>query len=177
MARPTPTLITALRLTAARLSDGAGYQWGHMGSCNCGHLAQTLTRRSRGEIHQAALERAGDWGQQAIDYCPMSGYPLDHILEEMFEVGLERRDIDELERLNNPEVLARLPPERRHLRRNRRQDAVLYMETWAALLEERWLRAGGQPVLSVAEACVAAAREVAVADGQSQSTEPASQVA
>jgi hypothetical protein len=136
MARPTPSLISALRLTADRLEGDVDYQWGHMGCCNCGHLAQTLTKLSRAEIHSAALERAGDWGQQVVDYCPQSGYPLDHIIEKMLEVGLERCDIDQLERLDDPEVLDRIPADRRPLRRNHRDDAVLYMRTMADLLEE-----------------------------------------
>ena len=29
--------------TAERLSGDVSYQWGHMGMCNCGHLAQSIT--------------------------------------------------------------------------------------------------------------------------------------
>ena len=47
MARPSRRLIDALRATARRLEDGARYEWGHMGRCNCGHLAQTLTTYTR----------------------------------------------------------------------------------------------------------------------------------
>ena len=36
-------LAFALRRTADRLADGARYEWGHVGRCNCGHVAQTLT--------------------------------------------------------------------------------------------------------------------------------------
>lgn len=144
MAQPTLALIRALRKAAARLASGSTYQWGHMGSCNCGHLAQELTSLDKATIHQSALERAGDWGQQAIDYCPDSGFPLDHILTTMFDAGLDRHDINELERLSNPEVLARLPG--RDLKRNNRADAVDYMQAMADLLEERWLAQGGREV-------------------------------
>lgn len=136
MARPTRELLRALEATIERLRGGADYQWGHMGMCNCGHLAQALTSRSRGEIHQAALRRAGDWGQQAIDYCPTSGLPIDHIISRMLEAGMTLEDIEHLERLNDPEVLARLPRERRWLERNSRDDLLFYMEHWRQLLDE-----------------------------------------
>jgi hypothetical protein len=35
--------------------------------------------------------------------------------------------------------LLRIPQERRALQYNRREDVILYMETWAALLEEELL--------------------------------------
>jgi hypothetical protein len=125
-------LIEALRRTAARLRGGADYQWGHFGACNCGHLAQTLTRRSRAEIHRAAVERARDWGDAALEYCAASGYPIDHILDEMLAAGLQLADIRHLEELSDPRIRARAG---RHLARNRRDDLVLYLELWADLLE------------------------------------------
>ena len=70
MSQLGPDLIAALRSTARRLEGGARYRWTHMGSCNCGHLAQTLTRLPREEIHRLALERAGDWGEQARSRQP-----------------------------------------------------------------------------------------------------------
>jgi hypothetical protein len=50
MAKSNPELINALRETADRLEQGAHYEWGHMGRCNCGHLVQTLTWMSDYEI-------------------------------------------------------------------------------------------------------------------------------
>ncbi|MEM7675452.1 MAG: hypothetical protein AAF449_05555 [Myxococcota bacterium] len=47
MARPTRTLIDALRNSADRIERGAEYNWTHMGSCNCGHLVQSPTVVSR----------------------------------------------------------------------------------------------------------------------------------
>ncbi len=129
-------LAAALRATAARLRLGSSYQWGHFGACNCGHLAQTLTDLPPEAIHRAAVERARDWGDAAVEYCPASGYPLDHIVSRMVAAGLELDDIRHLEELSDRRVLARLPEGRRHLRRNVREDVVLYLETWAGLLEE-----------------------------------------
>ncbi|MDX5438654.1 MAG: hypothetical protein LPK03_15745 [Pontibacter sp.] len=139
MARSSVELVQALRETAARLAKGDSYQWGHMGSCNCGHLAQTITKYSKGEIHGAAMWRYGDWREQLRDYCPQSGLPLDQIIDQMLDFGLTREDLAHLESLSHPAILARLPAERRHLKHNLRDDAVLYLTTWADLLEEELL--------------------------------------
>lgn len=135
MAHANRRLVALLRETARRLEAGSPYQWGHQGSCNCGHLAQTLTGRSRAEIHRAALEKAGRWGDRAVDHCPSSGYPIDHIIGEMLAAGLSRRDLADLEDLSSKRVLARVPAGR-HLERNRRADVVSYLELWAEVLEE-----------------------------------------
>ena len=61
MAHITSEIINALRKTASQLENGHRYEWGHMGSCNCGNLAQTITDFSRAEIQKYALEKRGDW--------------------------------------------------------------------------------------------------------------------
>ncbi len=137
MARPTRTLINALRAAADRLDGGADYSWTHMGACNCGHLAQQLTSRSKSEIHALALQKAGDWGQHAVDHCGVSGYPIDHIITTMIEAGMSYQDIHELERLSSHAVLRALPDGRRRLDYRHRDDVVLYMRTWAELLEDQ----------------------------------------
>jgi hypothetical protein len=137
MAHPSPTLITALLRTATRLRAGADYQWGHLGMCNCGHLAQTITARSRRDIHEAALERGGDWADRVREHCPSSGLAIDAIIDELLALGLTSGELADLERLADDRVLRRLPAERRHLAHNSRDDVVLYLETWAALLREQ----------------------------------------
>ncbi len=136
MAQPTLELISALRHTAARLSSGGHYQWGHMGACNCGHLAQTITNVPKHAIHEWALERVGDWETQANQYCPASGYRIDEVISAMLALGMTRRDIRNLERLSDPRVLGRLREGERRLARNRREDVVRYMRAWADLLED-----------------------------------------
>ena len=130
-------LAEALRVTAARLDSGAYYQWTNQGACNCGHLAQTLTTRSRAEIHSMALEKAGDWREHVVDYCPTSRYPIDHIITTMLDAGLTRRDLSDLERLRSNSVRVRLPEGQRSLDYRKREDVVLYMQTWADLLQEQ----------------------------------------
>jgi len=133
MARANLELIGALRRTADRLSGDVSYQWGHMGMCNCGHLAQSITGLAAPEIHQSALIREGDWEQQARDYCPTSGNLIDVVLAAMFELGLTRDDVRNLERLSDPAIIRRVG---RHLRFNQRDDVVLYVRTWALILSE-----------------------------------------
>jgi hypothetical protein len=139
MARPSVDLISKVRQAARIIAAGAPYQWGHMGSCNCGHLAQAITKRSKGDIHGRAMQRHGDWEQQLRDYCPQSGLPLDEVIDEMLAMGLTRRDLSNLERLADPAILRILPPERRYLRHNQREDVVLYLKTWADVLENELL--------------------------------------
>jgi hypothetical protein len=140
MTTPTTTLISALASTVARLRADATFRWTHMGACTCGHLAQTLTDLPREAIHRAALQRAGDWGEQAIDVCPTSGLPMDHILQTMFDVGLTSADIAHLERLSDPRVLARFPLGERHLDYRRKDDVIRYLEAFTAMLREAMLR-------------------------------------
>jgi hypothetical protein len=135
MARSTKKLVAAIRQTADRLQQGDNYQWGHMGSRNCGHLAQTITQFNKGQIHGAAMWRHGDWSEQLRDYCPQSGLPMDEIIDQMMFWGLSRLDLAHLERLSDPLVIEALPPTRRYLKHNMREDVVLYLQTWASLLE------------------------------------------
>lgn len=136
MARANRALIVALRATAAKLEAGATYRWTHMGACNCGHLAQTVTALSAEDIRRYALERRGEWADQGLEFCPTSGYPMDAILRSLFDLGLSSDDLAQLERLTNPQVLRCLPAEiRRELSYRDRDHVVLYMRTFADVLE------------------------------------------
>ena len=134
-------MIDALTQTADRLERGAVYNWSHQGNCNCGHLAQTITTLSQAEIHTRALEKAGDWREKVIEYCPTSCYPIEHIISTILEAGFSLADLAHLERLSSPEILQSIPPERKPLRHNVKQDVVLYMRAWVRLLEARILQA------------------------------------
>lgn len=136
MATATPLLIALLRESADRLEAADTYQWGHMGMCNCGFLARTVTGLSEHVIHEAALVRGGDWEQQAKDYCPTSGLMIDSIIATMMDIGLSPEDMAHLEKLSDDRVLQRLPHDRRYPARNVKADVVLYMRTWADLLAD-----------------------------------------
>jgi predicted Co/Zn/Cd cation transporter (cation efflux family) len=140
MAHANAALINALRRTAKKLAKGAAYQWGHMGSCNCGNLAQELTQLTKAEIHQFAMQGRGDWREQVEEYCSTSGLPMDLLIADLLNYGLTTTDLQHLERLSDPKVLARIPLEIRHsLLHNNRADVVLYMSEWARLLEDEFL--------------------------------------
>ena len=152
MAKPNPELIQALRKTAQKLENSPHYQWGHMGSCNCGHLVQEVTQLSKAEIHDYAMRtRGGDWSEQAMDYCPTSGYLMDQVISIMLEAGLEVQDFKHLERLSDRQVLLSLPAAERNLQHNRRDDVVKYLHAWAHVLEEQWLSQVQLPTLAAPE--------------------------
>lgn len=136
MAKATPILIEAIRNTAKKLETGAPYQWGHMGSCNCGNLAQEITDMSNKEIHEYAMRRHGDWQEQIIDYCPTSGLPMDFLISKLLEAGLTTIDLQNLERLSDKKVLDRLKTTKKYLKHNLRDDVILYLKAWSDLLEE-----------------------------------------
>jgi hypothetical protein len=52
----------------------------------------------------------------------------------MFDFGLTRADIRNLEKLSDPTIVRRIG---RHLRFNDRNDVVEYMKTWADVLSEQ----------------------------------------
>jgi hypothetical protein len=140
MARVSADLIAAFRRTINKLKNDAIYQWGHMGACNCGNLAQEITKLSKAEIHQYAMEKSGDWNEQLIDYCPTSGYPMDLMISKMIESGLTIDELKHLERLSDPKVLAHIPmPQRHQLKKNVKEHVVLYLEAWTDMLENEWL--------------------------------------
>ena len=137
MAAPHPRLIEALRETARRMKQGGEYRWSNYGMCNCGHLAQTVTEKTPKEIHEAAIVREGDWGQQALEYCGETGLEIDYIIEELLALGLDRSDIQSIERLSDPKVRRRMGADPRGVAHYARTDAIRYFEAWADLLEEQ----------------------------------------
>jgi hypothetical protein len=140
MARASLELILALRHTADKLNIGKKYMWGHMGACNCGNLAQELTNYSRAEIHDYAMRGRGDWTEQAEAYCTGSNMPIEIIISELLTKGLTTEDLMNLEKLKDKEVLERMSQDQREsLSHNNVKHVMLYMRTWADLLEEHLL--------------------------------------
>jgi len=140
MAKATFEIIQVLRKTANEIEKSQQYQWGHMGSCNCGFLAQQITTLNKDQIHSRAMERYGDWSEQLNDYCPTSGLSMDDLISEMIAFGFDRDDLKHLERLSNSEILRTLPLEERNLRHNVKPDVVKYLKAWADLLEQKLLQ-------------------------------------
>jgi len=139
MAKPTIEIIDVLRKTADRLSKTKAYQWGHMGSCNCGFLAQQVTSLSKSDIHQRAMERPGDWNEQLKHYCATSGLRMDVMISQLLDFGFSIDDLRHLERLSDPVILRTFTPDTRYLTHNRKEHVIRYLHHWAELLEEHLL--------------------------------------
>ncbi|AMS27214.1 hypothetical protein AEM51_09495 [Bacteroidetes bacterium UKL13-3] len=143
MARPSLLIIEALRKTAKNIQNGKPYEWGHMGSCNCGNLAQTLLNISKSDIHRYAMEKVGDWSEQLNDYCPTSGLPMDQLIFGLLEKGFSTTDLKNLEYLSDQAIIEALG--RGHLRNNNLTDVVDYLNAWANLLEADWIQTVPMP--------------------------------
>lgn len=136
MARPSHQLVSALRETADRVEAGARYEWGHMAHCNCGHLVQTLTRRTGREISRSINHCLDEWSEHARDYCDRTGQEVEDLFIALSNAGFDRDDVAHLETLSDRAVLNRIG-DGVHLRRNQREDLVLYLQTMADLLEDQ----------------------------------------
>ena len=128
-------LIEILTETAERLRDGAPYKWTHQGSCNCGHIAQTITGLNSDEIHRIALTGEGEWRDHAATHCASSGLAVDNLIASLLSVGLTIEALGHLEWLSDPAVTKWLPASRRALSHKQRDDVVLYLETWVQVLK------------------------------------------
>lgn len=140
MAYATTELIDALRETAKRLKNGASYSWGNHGACNCGNLLQVITSLSKEEILQFAHSGKGEWTELADDYCSVSKTPVDMLLQKLQAIGLTPTDIHHLEYLDDKTVLKELPGGFRWLKRNKREDVIIYFETFAQQLENKLIK-------------------------------------
>lgn len=137
MAFATIELVNALRDTANRLKSGANYSWGNHGACNCGNLLQVVTQLSEGEIRRYAHTAIGEWTELAQEFCPVTNAPLTLVISKLEAIGLTPTDIHHIEYLTDKEVLQNLPGGFRWLKRNKREDAIAYFETFAQLLEDK----------------------------------------
>jgi len=145
MAQSNPTLIKTLRETAQRLRNGAHYEWGHMGRCNCGHLVQTVTNMSDREIVRSIDFELDEWTEHAKLYCDGTGHKVDDLFHTLEKIGFNYRDVINLEYLSDPEVLKALPTGRRYLRRNNVDDVIIYLETLADLLDDDQTKTVSKP--------------------------------
>lgn len=159
MAKAKIEIIEVLRTTAQKLAKSPNYQWGHMGSCNCGFLAQEITQHSSAEIHTRAMQKHGDWNEQLNDYCPTSGLLMDDLITTMLDFGFDSDDLKKLEKLSDQSILQTLPISQRYLSNNKKEDVIKYLNTWANVLESRLLEKVNiqdldEPVYSELEASI-----------------------
>jgi hypothetical protein len=137
MAKPTLKLINALKETADRLRNGVDYAWGNHGSCNCGNLLQVVTQLSKQQILTYAHTGLGEWTELAEDYCYVTNAPVNLLISSLEKLGLTPTDIHNLEYLEDKEVLKNLPGGFRWLKKNKREDVIVYFETFAKVLQAK----------------------------------------
>jgi hypothetical protein len=140
MANPSIELITTFRETARRLRSGVHYAWGHHGACNCGNLLQVLTPLTEGEILRYAHTAVGEWTELSEEYCDATNAPVNLVISKLEQAGLTPIDIHHIEYLTDREVLNHLPGGFRWLKRNVREDVILYFEAFANMLEEKLIQ-------------------------------------
>lgn len=140
MAYANLTLINALRETAARLRNGAYYAWGHHGGCNCGNLVQVLADLNKEEVLALAHTAPGEWTEITAESCSITHLPLMDLMRRLEAAGLTPTDINHVEYLTDRKVLNALPGGFRWLKRNQREEVILYFETFANVLEEELLK-------------------------------------
>jgi hypothetical protein len=133
-------LAVALEKASKELEASSTYQWGHMGSCNCGFLARQITGHSAEQIHSYSMQRSGDWADQLRDYCPTSNLPMDEVIYRMEKTGVSLADLGKLERLSEERILQRIPSHRKPLKYNSSSDAALYMKVWSEMIKEELLQ-------------------------------------
>ncbi len=148
MASISLDLIELLRKAAKKIATSNQYQWGHMGLCNCGFLAQEITSLKKEEIHARAMQRHGDWNEQLNDYCPTSELPMDDLISKMLAFGFDSDDLKHLERLSDGEVLRALPIQERNLMKNTKEDVAKYLNTWATVLELKLIEKITLPIIN-----------------------------
>ncbi|MDX2174348.1 MAG: hypothetical protein SFY56_14700 [Bacteroidota bacterium] len=136
MAKASYLLSNAIRKAALNLQNNKPYEWGHMGNCNCGHLAQTLLNINKAEIHRYAMEKHGDWNEQLNDYCPTSGLLMDKLIWNLLQTGLAMEDIMDLEYLRNPKIVEKIDDSLKPLVSNKREHVIAYLNTWATIMED-----------------------------------------
>lgn len=144
MAFPSHKLINALKETAERLKNGNHYAWGNHGSCNCGNLLQVLTPFDSKDILSIAQTGIGEWTELAEETCSITNLPVAELLGVLQQAGLTPVDIHNIEYLEDKSVLRALPGGFRWLKRNVREDVIVYLETFASLLEAELIRNSGQ---------------------------------
>jgi len=135
VAYPNIQLIEALRNAAKNLRNGADYAWGHHGSCNCGHILQVITKLNKKEILEHAQSAHGEWTEIAEEYCGTTNAPAYLLVSKLEKLGLTPSDIHHLEYLEDRNVLEHLPGGFRWLKRNIREDVIVYFGTMAELLQ------------------------------------------
>jgi hypothetical protein len=92
---------------------------------------------TEGEILRYAQTGTGEWTELSEEYCADTSAPLSIIMSRLEQAGLSPVDVHHIEYLTDRGVLRHLPGGFRWLKRNAKEDVILYLETFANMLEEQ----------------------------------------
>ena len=137
----------ALREAARRIEVGeVRYDWSRMYSCNCGVLAQVVSKATVREVRRQTRSGAkpffgvwNDWQKPGFALCPISKIPVGTIFHDLLSVGFSPADVGNLEICADPAVRARVRAEGDgdFFDYAEPHAVVLYMRAWADLLDEQ----------------------------------------
>jgi hypothetical protein len=99
-------------------------------------LLQVLTPFTKNDILKIAQTGIGEWTELAEEYCEVTNLPVHDLLGALQRAGLTPVDIHNIEYLEDRKVLEALPGGFRWLKRNLREDVILYLETFGMLLQK-----------------------------------------
>jgi hypothetical protein len=110
-----------------------------------------VTKLNKKEILEHAQSAHGEWTEIAEEYCGITKAPADLLVSKLEKLGLTPTDIHNLEYLEDRTVLENLPAGFRWLKKNLREDVVVYFETMAEMLEEELLKKIKIPEIAMLE--------------------------
>jgi len=116
------TLVEALTIVVTALkNDTIYYKWKDTNTCNCGLVAQAVTRTNKDELDELYLQPIASpiqvknkskfsptWSDMVAEYCPLTKEPVTEIFKKLFDAGMTREDIGHLEYLSDPEILEKI---------------------------------------------------------------------
>lgn len=154
------SLAVSLRRVAELLRNGrVEYEWDLSNQCNMGLIARAALGLSRNQFSklEKPVSHQPLWEERAEAYCPMTGIPEIKLFRVLHDVGFRFEDYGEAENLSNPDVVERIKHDGRFIETNERrnwfgrkipvtiqrrihrdeeQSLIVYLETWALLIEE-----------------------------------------
>ena len=92
---------------------------------------------SRQEILTFAHTGIGEWTELAEEYCYVTDAPVQMLISSLEKLGLTPTDIHNLEYLEDKSVLRNLPGGFRWLKKNKREDVIIYFNAFADVLEAK----------------------------------------
>ena len=116
------TLIEALTSVVTALRNNTiAYNWIKQNTCNCGLVAQAITRTGNEELSRDYIQPIStplkekkkskfcpSWSDMVAEYCPLTGEPIAEVFKKLYEAGLTREDIGHLEYLSDPIILKKI---------------------------------------------------------------------